>query len=137
MSHFAVYALTRNVGIDTVPPAPPPRLQPPGILGARYSLSPPVRRERISDFAKFLQAGRVIGAAESGRVGMPRERVYTLATIYSVLLGLRIRVRVKRVLRYTWNYLISHVKMTLRYARLKVRPQHFKVVTNSSSCKIP
>lgn len=53
MSHFAVYALTRNVGIDIVPPAPLFRGCSPGIPGAIFL-------SRISDFAKFLRAGRVI-----------------------------------------------------------------------------
>lgn len=71
MSHFAVYAPTRNVGIDIVPllpflPSASPRRAArdcsPGIPGAIFLFLPPLAPalSRISDFAKFLQAGRVI-----------------------------------------------------------------------------
>lgn len=58
MSHFAVYALTRNVGIDIVPPAP----LAPGLQSrhSRRNIPPSPPPSRISDFAKFLRAGRVI-----------------------------------------------------------------------------
>jgi len=76
MSHFAVYALTRDVGIDIVPPAPPP---PPSSLHpglqSRHS-----RRDiplRISDFAKFLQAGRVLS-----RHRVPRAALECQARIF-------------------------------------------------------
>lgn len=65
MSHFAVYALTRNVGIDIVPPARLcPRLQS---RHSRRDTPLPLPAGRISDFAKFLQAGRCYRAAELQR----------------------------------------------------------------------
>lgn len=81
MSHFAVYALTRNVGIDIVPPVPPSRGCSPGIPGASSLLL-----SRISDFAKFLRAGRVITPpCPASRLGMPS--AYILATAYAVQHG--------------------------------------------------
>lgn len=84
MSHFAVYALTRNVGIDIVPPAPLcTRLQS---RHSRREYSSPLPAERISDFAKFLQAGRVIAPPELREPRRNAERVYFGNGIFSVLL---------------------------------------------------
>lgn len=76
MSHFAVYALTRNVGIDIVPPAPSvPGTAVPAFPARIFLSSPPAGR--ISDFAKFLQAGRVIAPPSyASRAGMPRARIF-------------------------------------------------------------
>lgn len=81
MSHFAVYALTRNVGIDIVPPAPlSPRVHSPGIPGAIFLPLPHPREFLIS-------RNSYEPVALSRRVGMPS--AYILAAVYSVRLSRR------------------------------------------------
>lgn len=124
MSHFAVYAPTRNVGIDIVPllsrPSFAARDCSPGIPGAIFlSPPPPPPLSRISDFAKFLQAGRVIVPPSSARVSRRNaKRVFYFGNGY--ILGSRLRwTRVERDRTssfisdsYDFNHYFSTIRRT-------------------------
>lgn len=101
MSHFAVYALTRNVGIDIVP-LPPlrPGTAVPAFPARYFPPPPPPRRSRISDFAKFLQAGRCYRATELREPRWNAKRVYFGNGIYSVQFGERTSSERSRVSFY-------------------------------------
>lgn len=81
MSHFAVYALTRNVGIDIVPPAPLCPDCSPGIPGANIPpLYPP--SEFLISRNSYKPAVLSRRRCFASRAGMPS--AYILATVYSL-----------------------------------------------------
>lgn len=113
MSHFAVYALTRDVGIDIVPPAPPVPLPPsrdcsPGIPGAIFLSEFLISRNSYKPVVCYRAT-----ESSASRVGMPS--AYILATMYSAVQLERRTLKAKDLLFYLRLRRFSQI----RFGRIK------------------
>lgn len=95
MSHFAVYALTRNVGIDIVPPAAAshyPDLQSSVLAHSPTRDIPLYPALSPSEFLISPNSyRRIIALSSSRRVEIPRAVLFWRRYNLSVLLGQRAR----------------------------------------------